>query len=143
MAEFSSCGEARPDGCAGLGMNEDELKRNPVLSEWTVKDLNEGADLVHVLHNYLLPQMLCILSPWHTSLCLFIPALPLNNWLSGILATCACLSYLSVRRCAGDALFLQIPSSHTRTTALTSSQMLSLWTIWPSPWRCSRRCTEC
>lgn len=27
---------------AGLGMNEDELKRNIALTEWTVKDLNEG-----------------------------------------------------------------------------------------------------
>ena len=34
--------KGRGHGCAGLGMNEDELKRNPVLTEWTVKDLNEG-----------------------------------------------------------------------------------------------------
>lgn len=30
---------------AGLGMNEDELKRNVALTEWTVKDLNEDPRL--------------------------------------------------------------------------------------------------
>ena len=28
--------------CTGLGMNEDELRGNKVLTEWVVKDLNEG-----------------------------------------------------------------------------------------------------
>ena len=30
---------------AGLGMNAEELKRNPVLTDWSVKDLNQGDDL--------------------------------------------------------------------------------------------------
>ena len=29
-------------------MNEDELKRNPVLTEWVVKDLNAGTALLHI-----------------------------------------------------------------------------------------------
>ena len=44
----ASGGEGGRPGCAGLGMNEDELKRNPVLTEWVVKDLNAGTALLHI-----------------------------------------------------------------------------------------------
>lgn len=47
--------------CTGLGMNEDELRGNKVLTEWVVKDLNEG-DVPGQASEWL-TQALCQLFP--------------------------------------------------------------------------------
>ena len=57
-------GEGMSHGCAGLGMNEDELKRNPVLTEWVVKDLNEGTGSVSPSNSLCYSFLLCNSNPY-------------------------------------------------------------------------------
>ncbi len=71
-------------------MNENELKRNPVLTEWVVKDLNEGmGSTAHTLsaspvHN-LQPLHLCM----HCRAVPYLRHVPLETDVSYFSSTCA------------------------------------------------------
>ena len=108
-------------------MNEDELKRNSVLTEWVVKDLNEGGNRKgfslcdHQHCNCLAQSLLCRFS--------------CDNYTGACIKTCNNWDYKKHLGCKGVHVSTwRFLSCRTRTT-----KMLSLWTTWQSPWKCWRK----